>query len=365
MTFKPKVLFLEFPQKHLMKQFEAKFDCILYQISTVEQCIEDFQTKLQDVEAIYSGWAGFAPLGGFRGKLLAFAPKRLKIITTCTIGVDHFDVAGLVSRGIKLTNVPSQLAFEAVADLVLYNAITSFRNFKIYEHNFGGKYYSNTGVLRTSLKHGDFDQKNGKAVMEPVFGGSYGESCCGRANLSPCGHNAVIIGFGNIGQIIGARLAAIGMNIHYIKRNKLTQEEEASLGYKVLFHSCLETTKSIADLIVIACPGTPLTKHMIDKVMINKMEKQFRIINIGRGYVIDEDALVDGLEDGKILFAGLDVFEQEPKVHPRLLNRQDVLLTPHLGSSVWENDQYTAQTCLQNIEIALYGTQKQSQQYIS
>ncbi|EGW33232.1 uncharacterized protein SPAPADRAFT_60568 [Spathaspora passalidarum NRRL Y-27907] len=355
MTVRQKVLLLEKPKKDYISEFEKKFDLVYYQLTTLEQTIIDFETKFKDVVAIYGGWVGFAQLGGFRGKLVAFAPKHLKIITTCSIGYDHYDVEAMKERGIILTNVPSTIAFEAVADLVLYNAIASFRNFKIFEKNFDGKFSEHTGMLRTSLVHGKFNQHTGKADIRPTVGNVYADSCCGRELVSPRGNNAVIVGFGHIGKLIAERLSCIGMNIHYVKRNKLSEQEENSLGYKVTYHETLDSTKDIADLIVIACPGTPSTRHMIDATFIRNMNKQFRIINIGRGFIIDEHALVEGLRSGKVLFAGLDVFEAEPTVHPDLLNRQDVVLTPHIGSSVTENDRYTAKTCLNNIETVLSG----------
>ncbi|RLV95671.1 putative 2-hydroxyacid dehydrogenase [Spathaspora sp. JA1] len=355
MTIKQKVLLLEKPRKEYLSDFEKKFELIYYELSTLEQVIIDFQSKLKDIVAIYGGWGGFSLLGGFRGKLITFAPKHLQIITTCSIGYDHYDVEAMNERGIILTNVPSTIAFEAVADLVLYNAITSFRNFKIFEKNFDGKFAQHTGMLRTSLVHGKFNQFTGKAVITPTVGNVYADSCCGRELVSPRGNNVVIVGFGHIGKLIADRLSCIGMNIHYVKRKRLSQQEEESLNYKVTYHETLESAKDIADLIVIACPGTPSTRHMIDATFIRNMNKQFRIINIGRGFIIDEQALVDGLRSGKVLFAGLDVFEAEPSVHPDLLDRQDVVLTPHIGSSVTENDRYTATTCLSNIETVLSG----------
>ncbi|RCK54828.1 hypothetical protein Cantr_03700 [Candida viswanathii] len=358
MTIKQKVLFLERPQVEQLAEFESKFECIYYQLTSLEQTIADFQTKLADIVAIYCGWAGFAPIGGFRGKLLNYAPPSLRIITTCSIGYDVFDAEGLAERGVVLTNVPSPMACEAVADLVLYNTINSFRNIKFYERFAGSDHFNHTGILRTSLLHGKFDQESGTPLVEPLFGSSYGYACCRRENLSPRGHNAVIVGFGNIGELIGARLACIGMNVHYVKRTKLSEAREKELGYKVTYHSSLEETVGFADLIIVACPGSPSTRHLINGELIEKMEKPFRIINIGRGFVIDEDALVEGLKKGKVLFAGLDVFEREPTIHPELVNRQDVVLTPHIGSGIAENYKYTAVVCMENIETVMFGYQK-------
>ncbi|KAI5969990.1 SLA1 [Candida margitis] len=358
MTIKQKVLFLEVPNREVLERFEQLFECIYYELTTIEQCIIDFQGRLKNVEGIYCGWAGFAPVGGFRGKLVDFAPRNLKIITTCSIGYDHFDVQALTRKNIILTNSPSTMAYDAVADLVLYNTIASFRNFKIYESNFGKERYSQTGILTNSLISGKFDQGHGVAVTTPVRGIAYGKSCCGRSNLSPRNHHVVIVGFGHIGQAIAARLSSIGMIIHYVKRNKLSEKEERKLGFPITFHQSLSDTTSFADLVVIACPGTPSTQHMVNSDMINSMVKQFRIINVGRGFVIDESALVRGLKSGKVLFAGLDVFEEEPHVHPALLDRQDVVLTPHIGSASTENYNYTAVACLENIEAVLFNFDK-------
>lgn len=353
MTIKQKVLFLEQPNKQVLHRFEQLFECVYYELTTIEQCIMDFQTKLNDIEAIYCGWPGFAPLGGFKGKLVEFAPKSLKIVTTCTIGYDHFDVKAMTTKNIILTNSPSTMAYDAVADLVLYNTIASFRNFKIYEQNFCTDRYTQSGMLTKSLVSAKFDQVKGMAISTPTMGTAYGKACCQRANLSPRNHHVVIVGFGHIGQSIAARLASIGMIIHYVKRNKLSDEEEKQLGFPIIFHKHLSETTSLADLVVIACPGTPATRHMVNDELINNMKKQFRIINVGRGSVVDEVALVHGLKSGKILFAGLDVFEEEPLVHPELLDRQDVVLTPRIGSASTENYNYTAITCLENIETVL------------
>ena len=80
------------------------------------------------------------------------------------------------------------------------------------------------------MLHGEFDQSSGKAIVEPVVGHTYGYACCKRDNLSPRGHNAVIVGFGHIGELIGRRLACIGMNIHYVKRTRLSESQEKIIG---------------------------------------------------------------------------------------------------------------------------------------
>nr|BAK09193.1 phenylpyruvate reductase [Wickerhamia fluorescens] len=357
---KPQVLILGRIKESLPEyvSFQTKFECIRYTASSVDQLIKDFSSSLRNIQAIYGNWGGLASFGGFKGKLLEAAPRSLKIIAICQVGYDEFDLAAMKERGIILTNVPTPLAFEAVADLVLYNTLMAFRNFKLYENNMSPT-LNNTNLLRNSLVNGQFDQETGKCIVPPIVGCAFADSVCERENLSPRGHNAVIIGFGRIGKLAAQRLNAIGMNIHYVKRTQCSPEVEQELSFPVTYHKSIEEAGRIADLLVICCPGTPSTKHLINSDTLDKMEKQIRIINIGRGTVIDENALVCGLKSDKVAFAALDVFEEEPFIHPGLIGRQDVHLTPHIGSSTSELFNYTAKQAMQNISTALYNTNEE------
>lgn len=336
------------------KEFASRFECIHYDVTSADQLLEDFNTRFHHIEAIFANWGGFEQAGGFRGKLVEQAPPNLKLVAMCQIGHDGFDLDAMRDRGIMLTNVPTPLAHESVADLVLYNALASFRNFKLFERGFIGS-QAHTSMVRNLVIFGQWDAQCGQQVLQqgkvPM---NFAEAACGRLNHSPRGHNAVIVGFGNIGKNIGQRLSAIGMNIHYVKRTPMGEAEAKELGYEATFHKTVLDAKDIADLIIVACPGNASTKHMINKNVIDSMRNPFRIINIGRGYVVDESALVDGLKLGKVLFAGLDVFEQEPAVHPELLNRADVVLTPHIGSGTSELFYHAQGVCYQNIKSVLY-----------
>lgn len=340
------------------QQFQQKYEVVPYVITSKEQVIADFNGKLKNIEAIYGAWLGFVPLGGFTGEVLESAPASLKVISICSVGHDNYDGASMAKRGIVLTNVPSDGAAGPVADLVLYNTLAAFRNFAMYalfpENN-------HTVKLRTQLDSREFNSEVGAPVRDEKPGYSFGHFVGGRPCSNPRDHHVVIVGFGNIGRTIGSRLALIGMHIHYVKRTPLSSDEEAALGYRATFHATLEDTYEFADLVVIACPLTPQTHHLVDAKTIAGMSKPFRIINIGRGPVIDEQALVDGLKSGKVLFAGLDVFENEPTAHLELFGRQDVILTPHVGASTVENFDYTAVCAMQNIDNVLEGKEAISQ----
>lgn len=354
---KPKVLFIGDLNKELpqYKQFSDKYECLTYDITTREQVVKDFKEKFQDIEAIYGAWQGFAFVGGFNKELLDNIPPKVKIIAICSVGYDIYDYKTMGERGIILTNVPSTSAADPVADLVLYHALTSFRNLRLTIDNFDGR-LNHTVKTRRLLEVSKFNTQTGQIDRsEEVSGYAYGETVGGLDCHNPRGHNAVIFGFGQIGQTIGQRLSAVGMNIHYIKRSQLSQDEESKLSYPVTYHKSLQDVTDIADLIVIAAPGTPETKHSINETLINQFSHPVRIVNVGRGSIIDENALVNGLKSGKVAYAGLDVFEDEPTVHPELLGRHDVVLTPHIGASTVENFDNTAITAMANIDNVLSG----------
>lgn len=353
---KPQVLFIGGLNKSLpeYQRFKSNFECIDYKITTKEQLINDFNTKFKNILAIYGAWLGFVLIGGFKNDIIDNAPPNLKIISICSVGYDPYDTKAMAQRNIILTNVPSDGAAEPVADLVLYNTLTSFRNFHLNTRNFTAG-SNHTVHLRRSLESSSFDKKSGIIDLQKDHEYSFGETVINRPCLSPRNHHVVILGFGKIGQLIGKKLAAIGMVIHYVKRTDLSKAEKSNLGYDATFHSSLDSAK-FADLVVISLPETPETRHLINEQSINSFDKPFRIINVGRGPVIDEIALVNGLKSGKILFAALDVFENEPSVNPQLFGRQDVVLTPHVGASTVENFDYTAVQALKNIENVLNGS---------
>ncbi|CAK9439911.1 uncharacterized protein LODBEIA_P40110 [Lodderomyces beijingensis] len=360
---KPEVLFVGTLNKDLpqYKSFAAKFNCLDYVLTTREQFQADLATKFSNISAIYGAWLGFLPIGGFRTVLESAAaspPKHLKIIAYCSVGYDHQDAEALAQHDIVMTNVPSDGAANPVADLVVYYAILAFRQFHMYSKPIYNQ-IPHTIDLRHRLAQGKFDHDRGQSQMSTSEGdgGSryhFGETINGRANCSPAGHTAAIIGFGKIGQLIGKKLDALGMDIVCIKRTPLTQQDHDHLGYRATYAPHITQTGPV-DLIVIACPETPETHHLINSHVIDAMAKPFRLVNIGRGSVVDEDALLQGLKSGKVLFAGLDVFENEPALNLELINRDDVVVTPHIGASTVENFDYTAVKALKNIELVLDG----------
>lgn len=353
---KPQVLFIGELDQSLPQyiEFGSKYHVIHYNLTSQDQLLLDFQGDLKNIDAIYGSWLGFMLLGGFREEILDKCPLSLKIISICSVGYDGYDGKTMAGKNIVLTNVPSVGAAEPVAELVLYNTLLSFRQFSVFQNSLSIK-NNHTINVRKYLETSQWDAANGKVALDSTDGYAFGERVNTRFVNSPRNHNVVILGFGNIGQTIGDKLNNLGMKVGYVKRNPLSQEEQGNLGYDATYYPDLSSVTSFCDLLVVACPATPQTYHLIDEKLINSMENPFRIINIGRGNIVNEEHLVAGLKSGKILFAGLDVFEQEPKIHPELLNRDDVVLTPHIGASTKENFDFTAIQAMKNIDLVLLG----------
>jgi len=137
-----------------------------------------------------------------------------------------------------------------------------------------------------------------------------------------------IVGMGSIGKLIRDKCYAFGMKCIYSNRKRLPVEEEKGAEY-VDFHTLLKE----ADLIVLACPLTKETRHLLSTKEFNMMKRGVMVVNMARGPVVDEEALVEALKSGIVDRAGLDVFEYEPKIHPYLLTSERVSMTPHVSGS--------------------------------
>ncbi|KAK6875214.1 putative 2-hydroxyacid dehydrogenase, partial [Candida tropicalis] len=172
---KPKVLFIGELNQSLrqFKHFQTKYECIFTELTTKEQLVKDLQTKYNDIVAIYGAWLWlwFLEIGGFRS-IIEHAPKSLKIIAFCSVGYDHKDAEIMKQHDIIMTNVPSDGAAEPVADLALYLAISSFRQFQMYNKTV--KDIPNTLDIRYQLSKNEFDHNEGKVVRSEGNGYEFG-----------------------------------------------------------------------------------------------------------------------------------------------------------------------------------------------
>lgn len=159
-----------------------------------------------------------------------------------------------------------------------------------------------------------------------------------------------ILGMGGIGQAVAARAKPFGMTIQYHSRNRLPQDREQGAKY-VSFEELLKTS----DVLSLNLALNASTRHIISKSEFDAMKEGIVIVNTARGPIIDEAALVDALNSGKVSAVGLDVFEEEPKIHPGLLENTNAFLLPHLGTSTWETQRDMELLVLENLKSALEG----------
>lgn len=332
-----------------------------YKLTTKQAFIDTLSTQNSNISAIYCGWAGFVPIGGLTADIVDCLPSSLKVITCCSVGHDPYDTEALQARGIQFYNTPS-LGADHVADLVLWHVLESFRHFSTFQN--ATRQHKDTVKTRAVLQTHGYDQTNGTLGTEMNEWESqsypFGHICGGISVKGPRGSNVGLIGFGKIGQKIGERCNSLGMNIYYHKRNKLSADEENSVGYKIGYLELDELLQK-CEVIVICCPGNKLTMNLLNKERLDLIGNNGKIINVGRGFIIDESYAIEKLERGEIEFIGMDVFTGEPSINEKLLTRADVSLTPHIGSSTQDVFDNTAIFSLKNIyDVVILGQEGES-----
>ena len=253
--------------------------------------------------------------------IIAHAGERLKLIASFGTGWDHIDHNAARERGITVTNTPGVLT-EDTADMTMALILSVPRRVTEGER-----------VLRA----GDW-QGWGPTWMlgHRIWGKRLG-----------------IIGMGRIGTAVARRARAFGLSIHYHNRHRVDGETEAEL--EATYWESLDQMLSRMDIISVNCPHTPATYHLLSARRLALLQPQCFIVNTARGEVIDEDAMVRLLQEGRIAGAGLDVFEHEPAVNKRLLNMANVVLLPHMGSATIEGRINMGEKVLINIRTFVDG----------
>jgi glyoxylate reductase len=155
-----------------------------------------------------------------------------------------------------------------------------------------------------------------------------------------------ILGMGRIGRAIAHRARSFGMIIHYHNRSKLDKNIEKG----AIFHETLESLLSVSDFFSINCPSTKETKHIINKETLKYFPDGAIVSNSARGDMIDDNAMVEALKNGKIFSLGLDVYNGEPNIHPEYLTLSNVFVLPHLGSATAKTRTDMGNLAVSNLE---------------
>jgi glyoxylate reductase len=284
-----------------------------------------------------------------KGDLLDALPSTLKMIAIPSVGYDHYDTVALKARGIILCNSPG-LSADTVADLGLHLALSVYRYTTLFEHTLRTQKHT----IQARKAAFAFDHETGIApttnLPEPF---AYGHIVGSERVQMPHGKRVGIAGFGAIGKALARRLHVLGMKIHYLKRSPVTAEEQKELGFRIVYHESFDSLAKVSDLLVLTLPLSPETTHILNSSTIAFLPSGAKVVNIGRGPLIDQKALLDGLRSGKISSAGLDVYEYEPTIEPELLERWDVTLLPHIGGCSTDAAHASMVNCMDCIEDCL------------
>ena len=255
------------------------------------------------IRGLVQGGGNVAPTA-----LLEALPK-LEIISVFGVGYDGVPVDYCRQRGIKVTNTPDVLT-DDVADVAVGLVLMTSRGFSRLER------FARAGEWK----------KRGPELTTKVGGKTAG-----------------ILGLGRIGKAIAKRLEAMGMDIAYTGRR-------AQAGVPYRFVPDLAALAAESDFLIVACPGGAATRNLVDAKVLEALGKDGTIVNIARGSIIDEPALVAALQKGTIKAAGLDVFVDEPNVPPELLTMDNVVVLPHVGSATRETRQAMGDLCKANLD---------------
>ncbi|MBN9439407.1 D-glycerate dehydrogenase [Bosea sp. (in: a-proteobacteria)] len=256
--------------------------------------------------------------------LIAQAGDQLRLIANFGNGVDNIDVASAVQRGITVTNTPGVLT-DDTADMTMALILAVARRIA----------------------------EGARVITDDEWGGWSPTWMLGRRIT---GKRLGIVGMGRIGQALARRAAAFGLSIHYHNRRRIDLRAEEALN--ATYWDSLDQMLARMDVVSVNCPHTPATYHLLSARRLKLMKPDAILVNTARGEIVDETALARMLEAGELAGAGLDVFEHEPAVNPRLLKlarQHRVVVLPHMGSATHEGRADMGEKVIVNIKTFMDG----------
>ncbi len=248
-------------------------------------------------------------------KLIGKLPPSVRMIANFGAGVDHIDIEAATAKRLVVTNTPGVLT-EDTADLALALLLAVTRRM---------------GEGARIVREGKWEGWTPTFMMGHRFN---------RKRLG-------IVGMGRIGQALAKRARGFDMQIHYHNRNRIGEKLERFL--EATYWENLDNMLAHIDFLSVNCPKTPETHHLLNLERLKLLKSHAIIVNTARGDIIDESALVERLRLGAIAGAGLDVYENEPKIYPKLAELENVVLMPHLGSATYEGREAMGEKVIENI----------------
>jgi glyoxylate reductase len=240
---------------------------------------------------------------------------RLRVVANCAVGLDNVDLAAATARGIAVTNTPDVLT-DATAELAFALMLAAARRL-----GEGERLVRSDGWSGWRL-----DQLLGVGLAGKQLG---------------------VVGFGRIGQALARRALGFGMRVVYADPHEVSAAPARRVPVDELF--------ATSDVVSLHCPLVPETRHLVDARRLGLMKPTAILVNTARGGCVDEPALIEALEAGRIFAAALDVYDREPALDPRLLTCPRLTLAPHIGSATTEARTQMAQLCADAVIAVLSG----------
>jgi len=276
---------------------------------------EDIIEKAQGVDAILP-----CHTEKFSADVIKRLPDSVKVIANFSVGYDHVDTEAAKARGLIVTNTPDVLS-DATAEITIMLML---------------------GAARRASEGERLVRTRGWKDWSPSF----------MVGTQMTGKRLGIVGFGRVGQVVAGRARrGFDMKIHYHSRNRVSEEIEAG----AIYHPELKDMMPHCDFLALHCVASPETTGLLNAELIDLLPDGAIVVNASRGVVIDDEALIDALNSGKLFAAGLDVFNNEPDINPEYRELSNAFLMPHIGSATSETRDAMGFRALDNLDAVFAG----------
>ena len=300
--------------------------------ATLERARRDYEVivneadtpgSAEDIVAMSAKVDGMIPCHSehFSADVVARLDPRLKIVANHSVGVDHCDLEALKGAGVVVTNTPDVLS-DATAEIAMLLMLGAAR------HAVRGD---------RLVRQGEWDS------WSPSF----------MVGKQVTGARLGIVGMGRVGRAFAEKARGFGMEIHYHNRARLAADVEQG----AVFHEDVESLLEVADFLSLHCPATPDTVDLLNSERIAKLPQGAVVVNTARGALVDEDALLAGIESGHIAAAGLDCFKTEPGGNPAFAAHENIFMLPHIGSATRATRDAMGFRALDNLDAFFAGTE--------
>ena len=259
------------------------------------------------------------PSERFSREVLEQVAGSIGIVATYSVGFEHIDVPAARDVGVVVTNTPDVLT-DATADTAMLCILAAARR-----GAEGDRF----------VRSGGWDRWHTMLML----------------GIHVTGKRLGILGMGRIGQALARRARGFDLAVHYHNRRQLSPEQE----HGATFHADPADLLAVSDFLSINCPSTPETVKFLNAERIEMLPAGAIVVNTARGNIVDDEALIAALRSGRLAAAGLDVFDNEPNLHPGYLDLENVFMLPHAGSATHETRMAMGKTCLDNLAAFFAG----------